>query len=192
MKQRDFIKRVCVFLEKEKIMKTSMPIFALLCLAVLMSGCMGSGTAQKPAEGPAQKAARIAGQKTLAAKVNQTDINGLFASAGNMKGQQVTFSVQGPLGFKSSGKADLVPVKGKMLKLRACKSPSKIRKMEEEYGLKAEQYKSKDLKKFNEKRGYTVQGLVTKNGVTNYMSMGKNPIPSGRYAYVSVDVLSIK
>jgi hypothetical protein len=135
---------------------------------------------------------KIRQQTERASRITETDINGLFESAADLEGTQVRLTVPGPLGFKSGGKADLVPAAGRMLRMKVCKSKSTVKKMHEEYGLTAVPYKSKELKEFNEARNYSILGLVTGSGVTNYISMGAKTIPSGQYKFVALDVLSIE
>lgn len=132
-------------------------------------------------------------QAERAAVVVDVDIKKLFQSATELKGRQIRLSVKGPLGFKGTGKAELSPSEGLLLQMRVCISPFDVKKIQDEYGLAAEQYKFNELEKmFTENRNYTITALVIDSGNTTYYSIGTNPIPSGQYTYVSLDVLSIK
>jgi hypothetical protein len=132
-------------------------------------------------------------QAERAAVVIDVDIKKLFQSASELKGRQIRVSVKGPLGFKGTGKSELSPSEGLLLKMSVCTSPLAVKKIQDEYALAAEQYKFNELEKmFTETRNYTITALLVDCGNTTYYSIGTNPIPSGQYTYVSLDVLSIK
>lgn len=135
---------------------------------------------------------RLREQKERAAQLTETDISGLFASAADLEGSRVRFSVDGPLRVTSGGKGTIVPSEGRMLKMELCTSTFNVRDMQEDYGLEAVEYEKEDIEGFNQARSYTVHALVVDSGKTNYISLGENDIPSGQYNFVKLEVLSIE